>query len=147
MIFHVDVHCKFLLRHIRRLSDIIRRGKRHFRRSLTRGRSEDDHTPVPVPLPHTPLSPPATSSPHPSKLPPLRSASFSSGVGPPTTAAPQVAVTPPGASRNIGEGARSGEGCQHYRYIDCQVSNSVQWNLSNPDTLGTEESVLISEVS
>ena len=23
----------------------------------------------------------------------------------------------------------------------------VQWNLSNPDTLGTEESVLISEVS
>ena len=24
---------------------------------------------------------------------------------------------------------------------------AVQWNLSNPDTLGTEESVLISEVS
>ena len=27
------------------------------------------------------------------------------------------------------------------------VSFSVQWNLSNLDTLGTEESVLISEVS
>ena len=25
--------------------------------------------------------------------------------------------------------------------------NEIQWNLSNPDTLGTEESVLISEVS
>ena len=25
--------------------------------------------------------------------------------------------------------------------------NKIQWNLSNPDTLGTEESVLVSEVS
>ena len=27
------------------------------------------------------------------------------------------------------------------------INIGLQWNLSNPDTLGTEESVLISEVS
>ena len=28
-----------------------------------------------------------------------------------------------------------------------RLTDPLQWNLSNPDTLGTEESVLISEVS
>ena len=32
-------------------------------------------------------------------------------------------------------------------YVAPRVLSGVQWNLSNPDTLGTEESVLISEVS
>ena len=43
------------------------------------------------------------------------------------------------------------QNCQIYMYNDILLAIGItcelQWNLSNPDTLGTEESVLISEVS
>ena len=71
--------------HCRRLSDIIRRGKRHFRRSLTRGRSEDDHPPPSI-YPHPSLDHHPHHSHHshhttrvvtPPKAAPVRSSSFS----------------------------------------------------------------------
>ena len=70
--FHVSL---FIFPNARRLSDILRRGKRHFRRSLTRARSEDEHPSPHVPLtPKVPLEPPTSTPPKP--IPP-RSSSFS----------------------------------------------------------------------
>lgn len=90
--------------YIRRLSDIIRRGKRHFRRSLTRGRSEDDQPSIPIPQPphkSATISGPLQGG----KVSPPRSSSFSSTVGLPL----QPPMTP-GESRNLSEGTSTGRG-------------------------------------
>ena len=83
----------------RRLSDIIRRGKRHLR-SLTRGRSEED---------------PQTSTTPPNLTP--RSSSFSAVMDPlvVTTSPPMTLGSSLGRARHPGDGASPG---QHLMYFN-----------------------------
>ena len=71
LLFEGGVYSKICLAFCRRLSDIFRKGRRHFRRTLTRGRSDDTdpRSQIPPLPPHTSSIQPAEGRP-PSTPPP-----------------------------------------------------------------------------